>query len=103
MAMTGDELPHLHALAPGVFAGLGYSGRGNALATMMGRELARGAMGTPVEELLFPASVPSAPHGIPIAAVARAGVRALAANYRVRDAIELARFGRGPATGNDAI
>ena len=96
MAMTGDEFPHLHVLAPGVFAGLGYSGRGIALATMMGRELARGAMATPVDALLFPATVPTAPHRIPIGAVARAGVRALAASYRVRDAIDQARHGRGP-------
>jgi sarcosine oxidase len=96
VAMTSDELPHLHALAPGVLAGLGYSGRGIALATIMGRELARGAMGTPVRDLLMPASTPSVPHHIPFAAVARAGVRALATSYRLRDAIELSRYGRGP-------
>ena len=96
LAMTGDGIPHLHALAPGVLAGLGYSGRGIALATIMGRELARGALGTPVRDLLIPASTPSAPHHIPVPALARAGVRALATSYRLRDAIDLARYGRGP-------
>ncbi|MFI5016276.1 MAG: NAD(P)/FAD-dependent oxidoreductase, partial [Hyphomicrobiales bacterium] len=96
LAMTGDGIPHLHALAPGVLAGLGYSGRGIALATIMGRELARGALGTPVRDLLIPASAPSAPHHIPFPALARAGVHALATSYRLRDAIALARYGRGP-------
>jgi glycine/D-amino acid oxidase-like deaminating enzyme len=96
LAMTGDEIPHLHALAPGVLAGLGYSGRGLALATLMGRELAKGALGTPAKDLLLPTSTPSLPRHIPFPAVARAGVRALAMSYRLRDRIDLARYGRGP-------
>ena len=37
--MTRDHLPHLHELAPGLLAGLGYNGRGVAMATVMGRLL----------------------------------------------------------------
>lgn len=54
VAMTRDHLPHLHELAPGLLAGLGYNGRGVAMATVMGRLLARRALGAPVVELGFP-------------------------------------------------
>ena len=39
-AMTRDHLPRLFALDRGVYAGLGYNGRGVASATLMGRQLA---------------------------------------------------------------
>ena len=39
-AITRDHLPRLLALDRGVYAGLGYNGRGVASATMMGRQLA---------------------------------------------------------------
>jgi glycine/D-amino acid oxidase-like deaminating enzyme len=54
VAMTRDHLPHLHELAPGLHAGVGYNGRGVAMATVMGRLLARRALGAPVVELGFP-------------------------------------------------
>jgi glycine/D-amino acid oxidase-like deaminating enzyme len=56
VAMTRDQLPHLHELAPGLLAGLGYNGRGVAMATVMGRLLARRALGAQVAELGFPVS-----------------------------------------------
>ena len=40
VALTLDHMPHLHELAPGVFAALGYNGRGVAMATLMGKLLA---------------------------------------------------------------
>jgi glycine/D-amino acid oxidase-like deaminating enzyme len=40
VALTLDHLPHLHELAPGVLAALGYNGRGVAMATVMGKLLA---------------------------------------------------------------
>lgn len=96
VAMTSDQVPHVHELAPGVLAGLGYSGRGIALATAMGRELARGALGTPAGDLLIPASPLSAPPYFRFPALARKAVRGLIASYRLRDAVELARYARGP-------
>jgi glycine/D-amino acid oxidase-like deaminating enzyme len=54
VAMTRDHLPHLHELAPGLLAGLGYNGRGVAMATLMGRLLAQRALGAPAAELGFP-------------------------------------------------
>jgi glycine/D-amino acid oxidase-like deaminating enzyme len=56
VAVTTDRLPHLHELAEGVYAGLGYSGRGIAMSTGMGKVLASRARGTPMEELPVPAT-----------------------------------------------
>ena len=39
-AITRDHLPRLFALDRGVYAGLGYNGRGVASATLMGQQLA---------------------------------------------------------------
>jgi glycine/D-amino acid oxidase-like deaminating enzyme len=44
VAMTMDRLPRYLEPAPGLFAGLGYSGRGIALATAMGKLLAERAL-----------------------------------------------------------
>jgi hypothetical protein len=52
--MTSDHLPHLHEVAPGIVAGLGYNGRGVAMATMMGTLLARRLLGESAEDLGFP-------------------------------------------------
>ncbi len=54
-AMTWDKAPKLMQLAPGVLAGMGYNGRGIAMATAMGRQLALAALGEdtalPIEPL----------------------------------------------------
>ena len=54
VAVTPDHLPHLHEVAPGVVAGLGYNGRGVAMATTMGALLAKQVLGEPATELGFP-------------------------------------------------
>ena len=41
MAMTRDQYPHFHEPARGVIACLGYNGRGVALGTCLGRQIAR--------------------------------------------------------------
>ena len=41
LAMTRDHYPHVHEPAPGVLVCLGYNGRGVAMATAMGAQLAR--------------------------------------------------------------
>ncbi|MEM7440103.1 MAG: FAD-binding oxidoreductase [Pseudomonadota bacterium] len=56
VAITRDHYPHLHELAPGLLAGLGYNGRGVAIATAMGRVLGKWAAGAPTHDLDFPAS-----------------------------------------------
>jgi glycine/D-amino acid oxidase-like deaminating enzyme len=54
VAMTRDHLPHLHEVAPGIVAGLGYNGRGVAMATTMGTLLARRLLGEDADNLGFP-------------------------------------------------
>ncbi|WP_372624470.1 NAD(P)/FAD-dependent oxidoreductase [Falsiroseomonas sp.] len=54
LAITTDHYPHLHEPAPGLLAALGYNGRGVAMATMMGRQLARRALGASPAELDMP-------------------------------------------------
>lgn len=57
MAMTPDRYPRLFELAPGVVAALGYSGRGIATATLLGRELAEWAGdGSGIDDLALPRS-----------------------------------------------
>lgn len=41
IAATADHYPHIHELAPGLLACLGYNGRGVAMASTMGRQIAR--------------------------------------------------------------
>lgn len=85
VAITADHLPHLHVLAPSVFAALGFNGRGVALTTTMGRFLAALASGTPIEAVDFPVA-PLRP--LPLHAFNRLGVRIVTQYYRLRD-----RFG----------
>lgn len=56
VAVTLDRLPRFHELAEGVYTGLGYSGRGIAMATAMGKLLAERVQGTPASELAVPVS-----------------------------------------------
>lgn len=56
IAVTPGMMPHLHEPAPGVIAGLGFSGRGIAMTSVMGRTLAAKVMGTSDSKLAFPVS-----------------------------------------------
>jgi glycine/D-amino acid oxidase-like deaminating enzyme len=84
VAMTRDHLPHLHELAPGLLAGLGYNGRGVAMATVMGRLLARRALGAAAEELGLPLT-PVRP--LPLHALSGAAARATIQYLRALDAL----------------
>ena len=85
VALTRDGLPHLHEPAPGLLAGLGYNGRGVAMATAMGRLLGRRALGESAESLDFPVTPvrPIRLHGL-----SRLGARATIRYLHVRDALE---------------
>lgn len=91
VAMTRDHLPHLHEPVPGLLAGLGYNGRGVAMATVMGGELARRALGAAVGDLGVPVT-PVAP--MPLHALSGVGARVAIQYYRGVDAF--ARFRGGP-------
>jgi len=82
IAMTLDRLPHFHELAPGVWTGLGYSGRGIALATAMGRLLAERAMGRAPRDLPIPTT---ALETLPLHRILVPLSRALILYYRWRD------------------
>jgi glycine/D-amino acid oxidase-like deaminating enzyme len=60
VALTADHLPHLHEPRPGVLIGLGYNGRGIAMATVMGKLLAERALGASPEAIGWPV-IPIAP------------------------------------------
>jgi glycine/D-amino acid oxidase-like deaminating enzyme len=60
VALTADHLPHLHQPRPGLLAGLGYNGRGVAMATVMGKLLADRALGASPADIGWPV-VPVAP------------------------------------------
>lgn len=90
VAMTADHLPHLHRLEGNVFAALGYNGRGVAMATVMGRLLARLAGGASPAELPYPVT-PLKP--IRFHALRGPAVRALIQYYRLLDARDNRRAG----------
>ncbi len=82
VAVTTDHLPHLHELAPGLHAALGYNGRGVAMATMLGRLVARRAMGIEDPDYEFPASPLQT---IPLHRFSQLGVRATVSYLRIKD------------------
>jgi glycine/D-amino acid oxidase-like deaminating enzyme len=84
VAITQDQLPHLHEPAPGLLAGLGYNGRGVAMATVLGRVLARRALGAQVADLGFPVS-PVMP--LPFHALSGVGARATIQYLRCIDGL----------------
>ena len=85
VALTTDHLPHLHELEPGIVTGLGYNGRGVAMATAMGRQLAAYASGAEPEALDFPVT---GLEPIPLHVLRRPAVSALTTWYGLRE-----RFG----------
>lgn len=54
LAVTTDHYPHFHEPHPDALICLGYNGRGVAMATAMGGEIARRVTGTPNAELNMP-------------------------------------------------
>jgi len=86
VAITTDDLPHWHEPMPGVFAALGYNGRGIAMATLMGRELARRIEGAGRDTLLLPPTPISA---IPLHAAWKLGASIKLLEGQIRDRFHL--------------
>jgi len=82
VAVTPDHLPHLHEPAPGLMAGLGYNGRGVAMATRMGKVLADRALGMAAKDLDFPVT---RLRPIPLHRFSRLGAQATVQYLRFRD------------------
>lgn len=84
-AITPDGLPHLHEPAKGILAGLGYNGRGVAMATLMGRVLAARVAGTAQKDL----DIPTTPYGsFKLRPFHRIGLPAMVKYSEARDALE---------------
>jgi glycine/D-amino acid oxidase-like deaminating enzyme len=58
IGMTWDRFPRVHQLGTDGWAWIGCNGRGVALGTALGREIARALDGEPVQELALPVSEP---------------------------------------------
>ncbi len=87
VAMTQDHVPHLHRLDNGLWAALGYNGRGVGMATLLGRYLADLAIGVAPGEIPFPVTSMQPIFGYPFT---RMAARVLTTYYRVRDQLETA-------------
>lgn len=74
VAMTIDDIPHVHCLAPGAWTAMGYCGRGVALAIALGGMLASLAAGGRPEDMDYPVTdlrrIPFYPLRQPAAAAA---------------------------------
>jgi len=57
--LTADLLPHLCEPCPRLFSSLGYNGRGLAIGTALGAELARRVLGAPADALSYPMTAAS--------------------------------------------
>lgn len=88
IAVTRDQYPRVHELAPGLFAGFGYSGRGIVAATMIGRDIARRLQGAADSNLVFPLTPLAPMRGHRFATIP---LRALIRGYRFLDARDEAR------------
>ncbi len=86
LALTADHYPHLHAPAPGVWAALGYNGRGVAMATAIGGQLSEAVLGARADALDMPVTDI---REIPFHALWRSGVAAGMVYGRIRDFLGL--------------
>ena len=84
LAMTSDHYPHLHLPADNVAICLGYNGRGVAMSTVMGSELARWATGASAAELNMPVTTL---REIPFHAFWKLGANLRIAYGRLRDSL----------------
>ena len=64
VALTLDHVPHIHCLGDGLYSGLGFNGRGVAMATMFGKVLASHVTGNAKEGEFLPLTpMPKVPFG----------------------------------------
>jgi glycine/D-amino acid oxidase-like deaminating enzyme len=86
LAYTPDHYPHIHEPDENVLVCLGYNGRGVAMSSAMGPELARRAMGGKAASIDMPITTI---REIPFHALWRSGVAARVAYGRIRDMLGL--------------
>jgi len=85
VALTLDHLPHLSEPAPGLYAMVGYNGRGVAMATACGKLMAERIRGKPADELPLP-TTPLRP--IPFHGLRRPALAAAVTWKRILDRVE---------------
>ena len=86
IAITTDHYPHLNLLDEGMIAGLGYNGRGVAMATAMGKVMADWALNITPDKLDFPLTLP---RKIPFHKFSKLGVKLTLAKYKLLDVLGL--------------
>ena len=84
IAVTTDHYPHLNLLGEGIIAGLGYNGRGVAMATAMGKVMADWALNVAPDELDFPLTLP---RKIPFHKFSKLGVKLTLTKYKLLDVL----------------
>lgn len=89
LAFTPEVLPHLHEPAPGILAGLGYNGRGVAMATVMGRILSERVIGKRPEDLAIPTTQFNA---FPFHSFHKVGVYSAIKYFEMRDGLDVRFF-----------
>jgi glycine/D-amino acid oxidase-like deaminating enzyme len=83
LAYTPDHYPHIHQPDENVLVCLGYNGRGVAMSTAMGPQLATRILGGPIDMPITTIKE------MPFHALWRSGVAARVAYGRIRDALGL--------------
>ena len=86
LAVTTDHYPHFHEPDESVLACLGYNGRGVAMSTAMGAELARRTIGGRAEQSALPIT---GIREIPFHGLWKSAVQARVVYGRIRDALGL--------------
>jgi len=88
VGLTLDWLPHLAEPAPGLWSGSGYSGRGVAMATVMGQVLANRVLGGTLARSDPALEFPVKPlRRVPFWALRKPGVGAAIMWFRLREAL----------------
>ena len=82
IGVTPDLMPHMYEPAPGILAGLGFSGRGIAMTSVMGRSLARKVLGGANSDLPFPVSAMTP---VPFHEISRRLVPLMAPTMSIKD------------------
>ena len=90
VALTTDHYPHVHQPEEGLIACLGYNGRGVALSTVMGAEIAKLALGKDPTEIHLPVT-PIKP--IPLHAFWRVGAMAKLIEFSLARSISASSAG----------
>jgi glycine/D-amino acid oxidase-like deaminating enzyme len=86
VAITMDDLPHVHELAPGAWTAVGYCGRGVAIAICLGEMLAALALGGRADDAAFPVTPL---RRMPFYPLRQPGAAAAIFYYRIKDRLGL--------------